>query len=545
MKTADSAAKTAFGQSSPKPPSVGAAPAAPVPVVPGTERSRRDSGIWSIKPRPQNDTLQNDNVRSNGAASPTTSPIGAPSHGWPKRVGVMNDYVRIPYANGSSFASQFIYRELVSRGHEVTVVGPRDPEATADQLPPRHVLFPALPMRAHPGLYLPVPSRKSLNEIASKDLDILLGQAGSELIDLGVWLRHTHNVPFLAVNTVHLPSAYNVILPDKVISVKPIHQFFENRVVPWVEHHSAKVYNGGDGLIVLSKGLKQYWRDRGVTVPIHVIPRAVEPKIFDSTPGEDPFDASALRGGRLLVVCRHTREKSVARLIELFAKHVVPNTPNATLTLVGDGPDHDSFVELAKKLGVEDRTFFPGEFSVTDIPTWYHHADVFVYTSLSETYGQVVTEAMWSGLPVVAFEDGMGVSHQIDHGQDGFLIPPGPDEEESNRRFAHEVSGLLKDPTKRHWFASKARRSAQDRAMPARCIERYYEAFASAKEHCAQTADERKTSGLASKWASQRILNRWTSVQLAAAGMGLLRAPVTLNRHGRSQPNWDLEPKTA
>src|SRR5689334_21981134 len=46
---------------------------------------------------------------------------------WPKRIGILNDYVRIPHANGSSFASQFLYREFRKRGHRVTVIGPDDP----------------------------------------------------------------------------------------------------------------------------------------------------------------------------------------------------------------------------------------------------------------------------------------------------------------------------------------------------------------------------------------------------------------------------------
>src|ERR1041384_7701119 len=45
---------------------------------------------------------------------------------WPERLGILNDYVRIPYANGSSFASQFLYREFKKRGHRVTVIGPDD-----------------------------------------------------------------------------------------------------------------------------------------------------------------------------------------------------------------------------------------------------------------------------------------------------------------------------------------------------------------------------------------------------------------------------------
>src|SRR4051794_37062598 len=54
---------------------------------------------------------------------------------WPKRIGILNDYVRIPHANGSSFASQFLYREFKKRGHRVTVIGPDDPTSKPADLP--------------------------------------------------------------------------------------------------------------------------------------------------------------------------------------------------------------------------------------------------------------------------------------------------------------------------------------------------------------------------------------------------------------------------
>ena len=38
-----------------------------------------------------------------------------------RRIGILNDYVRIPFANGSSFASQFLCREFVKRGHHVAL----------------------------------------------------------------------------------------------------------------------------------------------------------------------------------------------------------------------------------------------------------------------------------------------------------------------------------------------------------------------------------------------------------------------------------------
>ncbi len=466
-------------------------------------------------------------------------PLSPPDQGWPRRIGLLNDYVRIPYANGSSFASQFLFREFSERGHEVTIVGPNDPAALPDELPPRHVMLAAGALRTHPGVRVPLPSPKGLREVRAQKFDLVLGQAGSELIDLGIWLRATRGVPFLAVNTIHLPSVYNVVLPDQLNRSPHVRKLFEGGIIPWLERHSAEVYNQGDGLIVLSKGLEQYWRERGVRVPIHVIPRSVEPKIFDAPAGADPFDPRAKAGQRLLCVCRHTREKGVTRLLEIFARWIAPEAPDATLTLVGDGPDHDAFRADAERLGVADRVFFPGEHAVTDIVRFYKHADVFLYTSLSETYGQVISEALWCGLPTVALEDGMGVSHQIDSGSDGVLVPPGPDENNANWRFGGEVVSLLRQPAKRRAFAANARKNARLRSDPTRCVQRYYEAFADARKHRDQTW------GMGMRSSTMSPLVRWASINAAVIGVGLMRAPSVVNRHGRKQPSWTALTKRA
>lgn len=450
------------------------------------------------------------------------------------RVGIMNDYVRIPYANGSSFASQFLYREFTERGHEVTVIGPKDPMAKPEDLPPRHVSFPALPLRNHPGVHLPLPGRAQMREVAARKLDIAIAHSTTELNVLGVWLRHTQSVPFLTVQTVHMPSVYNVLLPESLHGNPHIDRLFMKRIIPWVERHSADVYNQTDGLVVLSHGLRQYWRDRGVTAPIHVIPRAVDPKIFSRKGHPDPFPKEATRGDRLLCVCRHTREKGIVRLLEIFARHIAPERPRSTLTLVGDGPDHDSFRATARRLGVAHRVFFPGEFPVTEIPAWYRNADLFVYASLSETYGQVVSESMWCGLPMVAFEDHMGVSHQIDHGVDGMLIDPTGDEHQSNTQYAKAVLELLGNRGRLDAVREKAQQSAFERSDPDHCIQRYYDAFGEAKEHLARTAPGRGKTRLG-RWP----LLRWPLIHATVCGMGLVRKPALVNRHGRKQPSWE------
>ncbi|MBM4364431.1 MAG: glycosyltransferase, partial [Deltaproteobacteria bacterium] len=450
---------------------------------------------------------------------------------WPRHVGILNDYVRIPYANGSSFASQFLYREFTARGRKVTVLGPRDPHARPEEVPPGAICLPSLPFRNHPGVYLPFPGPATLRQVADLGLDAVLAHSGTALLDLGVWCRRALGTPFVAVNTVHLPSLYNVMLPDALEQNRVVRRVFQERIMPWAEEQSAIAYNNGDGLVVLSEGLVGYWRDRGVKVPIHVIPRSVAPSIFDRPAGADPFPGEAERGHRLLVVCRHTREKGVARLLEIFAKFIAPHNPRATLTLVGDGPDHDTFKALAGTLGVADRTYFPGEYPVTEMTRWYSHADLFVYTSLSETYGQVVSEAMWCGLPVVAFADDMGVSQQVKDGENGALLPPGPDAAHADFRFGNQVLSLLRSPERRAHLAARAARLARERCAPEHSVRRFEDALLAARDHLRDTRGDRRDN-------APKHLARWTGVHGLLAALGCLRAPAVLNRHGRRQPGW-------
>lgn len=462
-----------------------------------------------------------------------------PEMSWLRRVAIANDYVRIPYANGSSFASQFLFRALESRGHEVTIVGPSErpsQETLVGAMPPRYLCLASVPLRTHPGVNLALPSRSRLKALRAGEFDMVLAQTCSALLKAGVWLRQERGVPLVAVNTVHLPSVYNVVLPDWMNQSARVHDFFRERVIPWVERATAQTYNRGDGLVVLSHGLKRYWEQRGVEVPIHVIPRAIEKRIFDDRSGADPFEPRAFRGARLLVVCRHVREKNIEQLLDILAQEVFPAHRRATLTLVGDGPDHDAFRRHADALGIGDRVFFEGERPLAEMPRWYAHADLFLYTSLSETYGQVVGEALYAGLPVVALADQMGVSGQVSDGIDGFLVSPGRDSRDLVLEFANRVLQLLGDGDLRARMGDRAHQNAARRSDPSECIARYYEAFETARLH--RDATHRK--GWSTRLASVGTLASWGSLHGASYALGLLRPPVQLNRARAQTPAWEL-----
>jgi len=430
--------------------------------------------------------------------------------GRPLKVAILSDFTRIPYANGAAFQTRFLYQELRRCGHEVTVIGPHDPDARPDELAPGTVSLPSVPLKAYPGVHIPMPLAGWVYDAERWDFDIVFAQTTSMLMEFGVWLRKMKGIPLLCVNTTHLAAAYDVLLPEKLSKIDAVHAGLDLVFRRPFERQFASIYNDSDGLVVLSEGLRRYWRERGVTAPIHVIPRAVQPEVFDRPLGEDPYSFLGTSDGpRLLCAGRHTREKSQDRVIRIFAQHVLPEAPNATLTLLGVGPETEFYRRLAGELGVGDRVHFPGEVPFTKMTDFYAHADVFVHASLSETYGNVMGEALWCGTPTVAFADGMGVSAQIEDGVNGILLAPGrrgPEEDAADAAFGRAVIGLIEDPTRRGALGHAAARVARDRAHPRAIQAKIVDAFRSAQDHAA-------ACGLRPMLAGPRALQWYTTFQ--------------------------------
>ena len=287
-------------------------------------------------------------------------------------------------------------------------------------------------------------------------------------MELGVWFRRSKGVPLLAVNTTHLVAAYDELLPERLAKLESVHYGVEFLLKKPFERLYSSMYNKGDGLMVLSEGLATYWRERGVSVPIHAVPRAVPPNVFDRPLGSDPFTQPAHQEGiRFLCPGRHVREKAQDRIIRIFAQHILPQSPSSTLNLLGFGPDTEAFKQLAKSLGVADRVFFTGEVPYQNMVDYYSYADICLHASLSETYGNVLGEALWCGMPAVAFADGMGTSSQLQDGINGILLNPGRDESAqsaANLAFGTAALRLANDPNLRARYGHNAARIARERA---------------------------------------------------------------------------------
>jgi glycosyltransferase involved in cell wall biosynthesis len=129
---------------------------------------------------------------------------------------------------------------------------------------------------------------------------------------------------------------------------------------------------------------------------------------------------SFLAGGhnrkyQLLTVSRLAPEKNVE-----FLADVLRQVPEASLAIVGDGPHRAALERRFSGLPV----MFAGYLKGIDLATAYASCDAFVYGSETETMGNVVLEAMSSGLPVVAPRAG-GIPSIVTHEQNGLLFSAG------------------------------------------------------------------------------------------------------------------------
>ncbi len=163
-----------------------------------------------------------------------------------------------------------------------------------------------------------------------------------------------------------------------------------------------------------------------------------------------PGEIKVLYAGRL------TREKGVDLLAESFlrAREV---DPRLHLLLAGGGPEEG---ELRARLG-EHATFL-GWLEGEDLARTYASADVFLFCSTTDTYGQVVLEAGASGLPVVAVAEG-GPASLVENRHTGMLCQADAD------HIAGTLLQLAASPLLRRHLGSSAVRAARarswDRAM--------------------------------------------------------------------------------
>jgi glycosyltransferase involved in cell wall biosynthesis len=155
-------------------------------------------------------------------------------------------------------------------------------------------------------------------------------------------------------------------------------------------------------------------------------------------------------------VSRIAPEKNVEYLADALAI-VAARRPEVRILFVGDGPTRPI---LEKRLGPAAR--FAGYRKGQDLADHYAASNIFAFSSLSETFGNVVLEAMASGLPVVALRAG-GVGDIVQSGTTGMLVEPS----EPPAHFASALLSLVEDSPRRRAMGKAARSYALSQSWDA------------------------------------------------------------------------------
>ena len=248
-----------------------------------------------------------------------------------------------------------------------------------------------------------------------KDFDILHSHSyRSFQTDMGCLASMFKSKPFI-LNTHGSLLGYRYILKSKFMQLP-------YRIYDVATFKSA--LRRADAIIVSSKNEYAETLDFGANKrKIHLIPAGIDIANYE------PHQGKSNEVLNLLFVGRIARNRRLEPIIK-----ALPYLDKVKLTIVGGEEKSSSLSRkgylselnaLADELGVRERISFAGAKHGKELRSYYQAADVFVYTSLYENFGQTLLEAAAAGLPIISTPVGIAPEIVID-GETGFLVSDDP-----------------------------------------------------------------------------------------------------------------------
>ena len=216
-------------------------------------------------------------------------------------------------------------------------------------------------------------------------------------------------------------------------------------------------YGQLDTVFVNSEEYRESWIKRGFdSVKLKIFPRGLDTQLFHPT-RRDPvfFEKFGAKNGhiRLLYVGRVSREKDLDLLAEAY-RRLRDEGLSVQLCVVGHGPYAREFSESLPE------ALFTGYLTGGELAAAYASADIFVFPSTTDTFGNVIIEAQASGVPVIVSDSG-GPKELVEDNRNG-LITKSHDVEDLTRA----IRELVADPDRRKRMGNLARESVIDRTWP-------------------------------------------------------------------------------
>ncbi|MBA2936684.1 glycosyltransferase family 1 protein [Sphingomonas sp. CGMCC 1.13654] len=255
---------------------------------------------------------------------------------------------------------------------------------------------------------------------------------------------------------------------------------------PMVETHLRRFYRRADHVLTPTETLAVAMRRLRGDERVTVWSRGVDRTIFDPTRREMAWrraqgiadeETVVLFFGRLVL------EKGVETYVEVIRTLQARGRPVRPL-LVGAGPARSDFAELAGVVAT-------GHLQDRDLARAVASADIMLTPSMTETFGNVVLEAMACGLPVVS-ADAPSARALIDHGSDGWLCSA-----DDVAAYVAALEALIGSPDLRHKIGTHAERKSHAYAWSdvSAAVERVYQTVRSAQHPSLINRNQRQSAG--------------------------------------------------
>ncbi len=343
-----------------------------------------------------------------------------------------------PEINGVALTVQSLAQGLAALGHSIEVVRPRqvnDEEAAIAGLD--HLPMPGAALPRYPGLRFGLPAHRRLHRR---------------------WSARRPDVLYIATEG---PLGLTALGAARRLRI-PVSTGFHTRFDDYARHYGLgfltpivyaylrRFHNRADATLVPTVELADFLAANRFR-HVRLLRRAVDTALFHPDRRDERLRAEWHIGVddlAVIYVGRIAPEKNLDLAVRAF-RAILAQHPRARFVLVGDGP-------ARKTLSAAHPDFvFAGLRRGEDLARHYASGDLFLFPSLTETFGNVTLEALASGVPVVAYDYGAAREHMRD--VDAAACVPLDDRE----RFIEAALALANDAPRRTRLREAARRAVE------------------------------------------------------------------------------------
>lgn len=320
-----------------------------------------------------------------------------------------------PSTNGVAISTKRAVDALAQAGHEVVVLGPEHKNMNYSHYYSFQTVHHMPGMPSDYPLVLPWIPDKTKKEISKNKWDIVHVHHPGYVSRMALKIGERCRAP--VVFTYH--SQYEHVVKSGV----PFFPDWLHKLIFYVG--TTSVIGKMAAVIAPSRWLQIELKEKFPAIPIYYVSTAGLRAPFALKTSSQTLRMQLslpLYEPLFIIVSRLSNEKNVAFVVMAFAKWASSHK-KGKLLIVGDGNKRHDLEQLVKKLRITKRVVFTGSIPNAALAPWLNAADIFLYSSTTDTVSVNIIEAMSAGLPAITIDD-KSTREIITHGVNGYVSPP-------------------------------------------------------------------------------------------------------------------------